>query len=231
MQSIECKIHALTPLTDYVYKVLLAPATKVTHQAGQYLNFVMSDEDKRPFSIASAPNAEFIELQIGAFGEDGYAMQVIDRLKSADTVTIEMPMGEAYLRENSERPVLLVAGGTGFSYIKSMFEALSLQKSSREVKVYWGLREHSACYELEKTTETIAGLENGRFIPVLEKADEAWQGKLGLVHQVVMDDHANMADYDIYIAGRFDMVGILRDDFIKQGAQKEHMFADAFAFI
>lgn len=231
MQAIECKVHSLTPLTDYVYKALLKPASPVSHLAGQYLNFVMSEEDKRPFSIASAPNAEFIELQIGAFGEDSYAMQVIDKLKASDTVTVELPLGNAQLREDSERPVLLVAGGTGFSYIKSMFEHLAAEKSQRKVVVYWGLREPSACYELEKTAATVASLSNGEFIPVIENPAEDWQGKSGMVHKAVMADIENLADYDIYIAGRFDMVGVLRDDFIAKGGIKEQMYADAFAFI
>lgn len=231
MQAIECKVHSLTPLTDYVYKVLLKPATPAGHLAGQYLNFVMSEDDKRPFSIASAPNAEFIELQIGAFGEDSYAMQVIDKLKESETVTVELPLGNAELRTESDRPVLLVAGGTGFSYIKSMFEHLAAEKSDREVVVYWGLREPSACYELDKTTATIESLANGKFVPVIENPAQDWQGKSGVVHKVVMADIENLADYDIYIAGRFDMVGVLRDDFIAKGAQKQHMYADAFAFI
>ncbi len=231
MQAIECKVHSLTPLTDYVYKVLLAPTKKVHHLAGQYLNLVMSEDDKRPFSIASAPNTDLIELQIGAFGEDSYAMQVIERLKESDSISIEIPMGNAFLREDSERPVLLVAGGTGFSYIKSMFEYLVEINSTREVVVYWGLREPSACYELEQTSEKIAKLSHGQFHAIVETPDDAWQGKEGMVHKVVMDEITNLAEYDIYIAGRFDMVGILRDDFIAKGAVKDQMYADAFAFI
>ena len=99
-----CQVHELSKLTPHVYKVLLKPASQVDFLPGQYLNFVMSEEDKRPFSIASAPGAEFIELHIGAFGEDSYAMQVIDRIKASEEVSIELPLGNAYLRTESERP-------------------------------------------------------------------------------------------------------------------------------
>ena len=231
MQAIECQVQSISSLTDHVYKVLLKPATKVDFLAGQYLNFVMSEDDKRPFSIASSPNAELLELQIGAFGEDSYAMQVIEHIKNNSTVKVELAMGEAQLRTDSERPVLLVAGGTGFSYIKSMYTFLAEQQSTREVIVYWGLRDPSACYELEQTQALINSLPNGSFIPVVETTDDNWQGKEGLVHKTVMADLATLAPYDIYIAGRFDMVGILRDDFLAHGALKEHMYADAFAFI
>jgi len=217
----------------------LKPNEKIDFVAGQYLNFVMSDEDKRPFSIASSPNSDLIELQIGAFVADSYPMQVIERIKasldSGDAITIEIPMGNAQLRTESERPLLLLAGGTGFSYIKSMFEYLAEQKSQRHIMVYWGLREESAIYELEKTIATIDLLPHANFIPVIEnidvKAEAPWQGKTGLVHQAVMHDIISLEPYDIYLAGRFDMVGAIRSDFVEHGALLEHMYADAFAFI
>ena len=102
MKTISCQIVSLTSLTAHVFKVLLKPSEKVDFIAGQYLNFVMSDEDKRPFSIASSPNSDLIELQIGAFVADSYPMQVIDRIKSSQAdnkpVTIEIPAGNAQLR-------------------------------------------------------------------------------------------------------------------------------------
>ena len=235
MNTVSCQVHTISTLTDHVYKVLLKPSEAVDFIPGQYLNFVMDNDDKRPFSIASAPHAEFIELQIGAFIADSYPMQVIERIKACQTaqqtVTIEIPLGNAQLRTKSERPLLLIAGGTGFSYIKSMFEYLVKQGSTRPVTVYWGLREPSACYELAETTATMAKLPQATFIPVVENPNESWQGRTGLVHQAVMSDIASLASYDIYLAGRFEMVGAIRTDFVEHGALLEHMYADAFAFI
>jgi aquacobalamin reductase/NAD(P)H-flavin reductase len=239
MKTISCQIESLTSLTTHVYKVLLTPSENIEFIAGQYLNFIMSGEDKRPFSIASSPNSDAIELQIGAFVADSYPMQVIERIqfchKSGEAVMIEIPLGNAQLRTDSERPLLLLAGGTGFSYIKSMFEYLAEQNSQRHVTVYWGLREESALYELEKTITTIAKLSHANFIPVIENinedAEERWQGKTGLVHQVAMQDIVRFEAYDIYLAGRFDMVGVIRNDLVERGAMLEHMYADAFAYI
>jgi aquacobalamin reductase/NAD(P)H-flavin reductase len=235
MKKISCQVASITTLTAHVYKVLLKPSEKASFIPGQYLNFVMSDEDKRPFSIASSPNSDLVELQIGAFGADSYPMQVIERIKSAqtdnDSVNIELPLGNAQLRIDSERPLLLLAGGTGFSYIKSMFEYLAEVGSTRHIMVYWGLRDESALYELAETAATIAKLPYANFVPVVENATEAWQGKAGLVHQAVMHDIVSLEPYDIYLAGRFEMVGAIRGDFVEHGALVEHMYADAFAFI
>lgn len=231
MTAITCQVEALTSLTPYVYKVLLKPEQTVSFSAGQYLNFVMGPEDKRPFSIASSPNSELIELQIGASVADSWPMQVIDHIKANQSVTIEAPLGSAQFREDSTRPILLLAGGTGFSYIKSIFEYLADQKIERPVTVYWGLREPSACYELEQTAATINRIANAEFIPVVEQPNDDWQGKVGLVHEVAMADIDSFDAYDIYLAGRFEMVGKVREDFVAKGAVKEHMYADAFAFI
>lgn len=237
MKTINCQIVSLTSLTPHVFKALLKPSEKIGFIPGQYLNFVMSYEDKRPFSIANSPNSDLIELQIGAFVADSYPMQVIERIKSAQAdnkpVTIEIPLGRAQLRTESERPLLLLAGGTGFSYIKSMFEYLAEQKSQRHIMVYWGLRELTAAYELEETAAIIAKLPHANFIPVIENVNEneTWQGKTGLVHQAVMHDIVSLEPYDVYLAGRFEMVGAIRSDFVEHGALLEHMYADAFAFI
>lgn len=237
MKTINCQIESLTSLTSHVYKVLLKPSEQVDFVPGQYLNFIMTEEDKRPFSIASSPNNELIELQIGAFVADSYPMQVIERIKESleqgTEVTVEMPLGNAELRTESERPLLLLAGGTGFSYIKSMFEYLADTKSTRAVTVYWGVREESALYEVTETAATLAKLNNAKFIPVVEKAEAGsnWQGATGYVHLRAMKDIENFDEFDIYLAGRFDMVGIIRDDFVKQGAKLDNMFADAFAYI
>jgi aquacobalamin reductase/NAD(P)H-flavin reductase len=93
------------------------------------------------------------------------------------------------------------------------------------------LREESAAYELEKTKTVVDSLSNAHFIPVIENPQPTWQGRTGLVHQAAMQDITSFEGYDIYLAGRFDMVGAIRGDFIAQGALIENMFADAFAFI
>ena len=93
------------------------------------------------------------------------------------------------------------------------------------------LREPSACYELQESADIIAQLSEGEFHPVVETPHDDWDGKVGMVHKVVMKDIKNLADYDIYLAGRFEMVGVVRDDFVALGVNKDSMFADAFAYI
>ena len=74
-------------------------------------------------------------------------------------------------------------------------------------------------------------LAHGQFMPVVETPDGNWQGRVGKVHEPLLHDVISLEPYDIYMAGRFDMIGFLRNEFIEHGGIKQHMYADAFAFI
>ena len=236
MQTLHAEVVTISPLTEFVNKVVLKPVESVTFEAGQYLQVVLGEKDKRAFSIASRPSqSDELELHIGASAADSYAMQTLEHLrdahKSNKTVTIETGLGVSQLRLQCERPIILLAGGTGFSYVKSMADHLSEIGCERPVLFYWGVREESALYAHTEMQAWADSRENFKFIPVVENPSDSWNGHTGFVHKAVMADITSLAPYDIYMAGRFDMIGIVRDDFIAHGAIRENMFADAFAFI
>ena len=236
MQTLHAEVVAISPLTEFVHKVILKPAQSVTFEAGQYLQVVLGEKDKRAFSIASRPSQrDELELHIGASAVDSYAMQTLEHLRAAHAdkslVTIETGLGVSQLRLQCERPIILLAGGTGFSYTKSMADHLSEIECDRPVLFYWGVREESALYAHTEMQAWADSRKNFEFIPVVENPSESWTGHTGYVHKAVMSDIVSLAPYDIYMAGRFDMIGIVRDDFLAHGAIRENMYADAFAFI
>jgi aquacobalamin reductase/NAD(P)H-flavin reductase len=236
MQTLKANVVSIDALTECVFKVELKPEHSATFFAGQYLQLVLGEKDKRAFSIASRPSqTDLLELHIGASHADSYAMESLAHLQkhydNHTQVNIEVGLGHSQLRENSDRPIIMLAGGTGFSYVKSMADHLAEIGCTRAVFFYWGVKEHSALYAHDEMQTWANGHKNFTFIPVVERADDNWQGHRGYVHQAVMKDIMSLEPYDIYMAGRFDMIGLVRDDFIKQGALREHMFADAFAFI
>lgn len=231
MTSHKAKVSSITPLTPYVFQIKLDLGESISYQAGQYLTLNLSEEDKRPFSIASAPGSQEIELHIGASGEDSWAMQAIEHIKNNESVEVSLPFGEAQLREASPRPIVLLAGGTGFSYINAILERLIQQECKQPIFLYWGVKEQEHAYAHDKLTAMAAMHQGLNYELVLENPDADWQGKSGLVHKAVMQDIVSLEPYDIYVAGRFDMVGKVREEFLQQGALMEHMYGDAFAFI
>jgi aquacobalamin reductase/NAD(P)H-flavin reductase len=234
-QTIQADVISIEAVTDYVNIVKLKPQSQASFLAGQYLQIVLGEEDKRIFSIASSPKDELIELHIGAGPNDAYPQGALDHMaakkSNSESVTLDIGLGNAHLQDNLQRPIILMAGGTGFSYTKSIADFLAQTAPNHKVIMYWGVKNKTALYAEQAMQEWSNTSPNFDYIPVVEQADDSWQGKTGYVHQAVMADINDLESYDIYLAGPFKMAGIARDDFIAQGAVKEQMFADAFAYI
>lgn len=236
--TIQCKVKSIKPLASNTYQILLHPETPVGFKAGQYLMVVMDEKDKRPFSIASSPcrHEGELELHIGAAEHNAYALEVVEAMQSAldndGNIEIDAPHGDAWIREESERSMLLIAGGTGFSYVRSILDHCLAQNKTNPIYLYWGARDHQQLYANSELLDIAAQNDNVRFVPVVEEASQSWQGKVGNVLQAIHEDFASLEDYDIYIAGRFEMAGLAREQFTQQkSAKRERMFADAYAFI
>lgn len=236
--TIKCKVKSIEPLAANTYQILLHPEQPVSFKAGQYLMVVMGEADKRPFSIASSPcrHEGEIELHIGAAEHNAYAIEVVESMKQAlasgGDITIDAPHGEAWIREDSQRSILLIAGGTGFSYVRSILDHCISQSIEQPIYLYWGGRDEAQLYAKQELVEIAAAHAHIEFIPVIEDALPQWTGKKGNVLQAVSEDFESLADFDIYIAGRFEMAGAAREQFTQnKQAKSDHMFADAYAFI
>ncbi|KGY10897.1 FMN reductase [Vibrio tubiashii] len=236
--TIQCKVKSIQPLACNTYQILLHPESPVSFKAGQYLMVVMGEKDKRPFSIASSPcrHDGELELHIGAAEQNAYAHEVVEAMKTAleqnGEITIDAPHGDAWIKEESESPILLIAGGTGFSYVRSILDHCIAQNKTNPIYLYWGGRDERQLYARQELEQIAADNHNVTFVPVVEDATDEWQGKVGNVLQAVEQDFSSLAEYDIYIAGRFEMAGAAREQFtLNKQAQAEKMYADAYAFI
>ncbi|WBA11718.1 NAD(P)H-flavin reductase [Salinivibrio kushneri] len=237
--SILCEVTAVEPLACHTYRIVLKPQQAVSYQPGQYVMAVMGEKDKRPFSLASSPCREGgaeLELHVGAADENPFALEVVEKAKAVlesgeASFEITEPAGDAWLRE-SERPLLLIAGGTGFSYVRSMVEHCINQGIQSPIFIYWGARNPCQLYAHDELQALSESHRNITFMPVVEQAEGEWRGKVGNVLEAVMEDFVSLGAYDIYIAGRFEMAGVARDMFCKErGVSRDHLYSDAFAFI
>ncbi|SCC37022.1 NAD(P)H-flavin reductase [Kosakonia oryziphila] len=233
MTTLSCKVTSVDAITDTVYRVRLVPEAAFSFRAGQYLMVVMDERDKRPFSMASTPDQhDYIELHIGASELNLYAMAVMERILKDREIVIDIPHGDAWLRDDEERPMVLIAGGTGFSYARSILLTTLAQNPDREVSIYWGGREEKHLYDLAELEALSVDHPNLRVVPVVEQPEEGWRGRSGTVLAAVMQDFGSLSEHDIYIAGRFEMAKIARDLFCNErGAREDRLFGDAFAFI
>ena len=233
MTTLSCKVTSVDAITDTVYRVRLVPEAAFSFRAGQYLMVVMDERDKRPFSMASTPDQhDYIELHIGASELNLYAMAVMDRILKEREIVIDIPHGDAWLRDDKERPMVLIAGGTGFSYVRSILLTSLAKTPDRDITIYWGGREAKHLYDLSELEALSVTHPNLSVVPVVEQPDEEWRGRSGTVLAAVLQDFGSLSGHDIYIAGRFEMAKIARDLFCNErGAREDRLFGDAFAFI
>ena len=233
MTTLSCKVTSVDAITDTVYRVRLVPEAAFSFRAGQYLMVVMDERDKRPFSMASTPSEqEFIELHIGASELNLYAMAVMDRILQDREILVDIPHGDAWLREEDDRPLILIAGGTGFSYVRSILLTALARNPDRDITIYWGGREDKHLYDLPELKALALKHPKLRVEPVVEQPHDEWRGRSGTVLTAVMQDFETLSGHDIYIAGRFEMAKIARDLFCNErDAREDRLFGDAFSFL
>ncbi|MFC4700754.1 NAD(P)H-flavin reductase [Glaciecola siphonariae] len=218
-------------LTPHVFKIVLKPEEPINFKAGQYLQVVMADEDKRPFSIANTPaTSDLIELHIGATPDNPYAYEVLQRLEQQQWLMLEVGLGNAHVK-NTQLEAVLIAGGTGYSYTKSVLFNILETQPERKVTLYWGAKSFADLYEAAELQALSNKHAHFKFIPVVELPDSDWTGKVGFVHQVVMQDFTNFSAIEVYVAGRFDMAKAVKADLLPLGLKAENLIGDAFAFI
>lgn len=231
MTIINTRVQSIEPLSPHVLKVMIETPQPIGFKAGQYLQVVMSDQDKRPFSIANMPSDDnLIELHIGATPQNPYAYEVIELAKNTQELNVEIGLGNAYLRE-SDLPIIIIAGGTGYSYAKSILFDCLRQQPSRQIYLYWGAKTADDLYEADTLSKLADIQEYFTFIPVVELPESQWAGATGLVHERVMHDFPSMKNIQVYVAGRFEMAAVIKESFLPLALMPENLFGDAFAFL
>lgn len=231
MVTSSCKVESIQQVSSTVHKIVLKPDINITFKAGQYLQVVMGESDKRPFSIANASyQNDYVELHIGATPSNSYAFEVLQKCQEEGQLLVEVGLGEAFLR-NNPLPAIIIAGGTGYSYAKSVLYSILHEQPTRKVTIYWGAKELADLYELDELLDLAKANPNLIVKPVLENPPTDWKQHTGWVHKAVLKDFDSFEALQIYTAGRFEMAAAIRNEFVPKGLDVGHLFGDAFAFI
>ncbi len=234
VRLLPCRVQQLTKVADDVVIVQLKlPANeRLQFLAGQYIDFLLKGGERRSFSMANPPHAdELIELHIRHVPGGNFTDHVFGKMKPRDILRFEGPLGSFFLREDSSKPIVFVASGTGFAPIKSIIESALHRKVERPMVLYWGCRRPKDLY-LHALAESWALQQpNFRYVPVVSEAaaEDAWSGRSGFVHRAVMQDFPDLSGYQVYACGVPVMVDSARKDFITQcQLPEDEFYADSF---
>lgn len=233
VKTLPCRVADHKQLAHDVMAVWLKlpDNQRLQFMAGQYLNFILNDGRERAFSIANAPHDdELIELHIRHVDGGEFTDYVFDRMQDKAILRIRGPLGTFILREDSDRPVIFMAGGTGFAPIKGQIEHAIYIGDKRPMTFYWGVRSEADLYMGELAQRWADEHDNISFIPVMSEPSAKWQGRTGFVHEAVIADNPDMSRFDVYMAGPPVMVNAGKDAFMQAGLAVEHMFSDSFDF-
>ncbi len=225
------KLERLAP--DVIELGLRLPASeRLQFLAGQYIDILLKDGGRRSFSLANAPHDEgLLQLHIRHVPGGVFTDQVFGTLKVRDILRFNGPHGSFFLRENSDKPLILLAGGTGFAPIKALVEHALHKGYKRAMHLYWGCRSRSDLY-LDALPQAWAAAGQLAYVPVLSEpsAEAHWTGRTGLVHQAVLADFPDLSGHQVYACGAPAMIDAARRDFTAAGLPEAEFFADAFTF-
>ena len=235
IKTLPARVEGLRKLShDVMEMTLKLPETeRLQFLAGQYVEFLLKDDRRRSFSIANAPfNDEYLEFHIRHVPNGFFTEQVFNEMKEKSLLRIEGPHGSFFLRTDSERPILLIAGGTGFAPIKGIIEQIIEEGINRPVHIYWGVRAKQDLYHDSLAKGWAFKHPNISYTPVLSeaKADDNWQGRTGFVHNAVTEDFADLSGYDVYMAGPPPMIDAAKEAFANKGLPSEQLYFDSFDY-
>ena len=232
MPSRVAKLEKMAP--DVIVLSLQLPANEaLAYRAGQYIEFMLKDGKRRSYSMANAPSTldAPLQLHIRYMAGGTFTEHVFNTMKERDILRFEGPLGTFFLREESDKPIVLLASGTGFAPVKALVEHLLHLQSTRPVTLYWGGRRPLDLYMNELCEQWAAIVPNFRYVPVVSHAlpEDHWSGRTGFVHAAVMHDLPDLSGYQVYACGAPIVIDSARRDFALQcKLPADEFFADSF---
>ena len=218
---------------DVMLMQLQLPANdSFMYRAGQYVEFILRDGARRSYSMANAPShGPGVELHIRHMPGGRFTDLVFGSMKEKDILRIEGPMGSFFLREESSKPMVFVASGTGFAPLKALLEHMQHCGITRPVTLYWGGRRPADLYMDDWVHAQCVTMPHMRYVPVVSDAlpEDGWQGRTGFVHLAVLQDFPDLSGHQVYACGAPIVVDSAKRDFCAQASLPvEEFFADAF---
>jgi CDP-4-dehydro-6-deoxyglucose reductase len=234
VKTLPCRIQKIDRVADdvIVLQLKLPANERLQFLAGQYLEFLLKDGSRRSFSMGNAPHDdEFLQLHVRHVAGGQFTDHVFNKMKERDILRFEGPLGTFFLREDSDKPLVFVASGTGFAPIKSILEHAFEKGIKRPMALYWGGRRPKDLYMNELASRWAAEHPHLKYIPVISDAlpEDGWTGRTGFVHRAVMQDFPDLSAHQVYACGVPVMVDSARRDFVEQCRLPElEFYADSF---
>lgn len=235
IKLLPCRVMQLNKLNHDVMSIALKLPQNQTfnYLAGQYIDILLRDGRRRSFSIANRPReGGDLELHVRRVPDGFFTNQVFETMKERDLLRLQGPLGTFFLRTDSNKPILLMAGGTGFAPIKAIVEQALARGVKRPMHLFWGARAKADLYMDEIARSWARQHAHIQYTPVLSEAlpEHDWAGATGWVHAVLLDRYPDLRGYEVYMSGPPPMIDAGHAAFIEHGLSEEDLYFDSFEF-
>ena len=232
-RRLPCRVAAMHRLAHDVMQLdlKLPAADRLPFLPGQYIDILLRDGRRRAYSLANPPHRDdFLEIHVRHLPGGEFSGRVFGEMQEKALLRLDGPYGTFLLREESDRPILMIAGGTGLAPLQSMLEHAFEAGLRRSIHLFWGVRGRRDLYRHDLLQAWQEQHENFHYTPCLSepRPEDAWNGRIGLVHNMLLQDYPNLEAFDVYMSGPPGMIDAARRDFRRHGVIERHCHFDSF---
>ncbi|HEX7390786.1 MAG TPA: 2Fe-2S iron-sulfur cluster-binding protein [Acidiphilium sp.] len=223
-------LRGVRPVTPDVFHVTVEFPAGATSDflPGQYMNIILDDGDVRSFSMASVPGADILDFYLRRITGGRFTDSHLESLRTGDALQVELPLGSFFYHAEDDRPLLMIATGTGLAPIKAMLESLMETPSCPPVTLYWGMRKQEDLF-LDRELRSLANhFPEFSYRPVLSRPEPGWDGRRGYVQDAAIADLADLSGFSIYLCGSPRMIADTKSCFLTRGASPMHVYSEGF---
>ena len=225
-QAVIRSLRRFSPHVEHlVLEITSCPS--LAWRPGQHMNVVLDEGATRSFSMASVPRNGLADFHIrrqhgGRFTDRGLAAA-----RPGDALEVDIPCGSFVYHREDDRPLLMVATGTGLAPIKAMLEGLMDDPDCPPVSLYWGAREVSDLYLHDVISGWGSRLYDFNYVPVLSRAS-APNCRNGYVQDAILADFDDLSEHAIYLCGSPMMIAAALPALLARGAVRERIYSEGF---
>ena len=227
IKTLPARINNILQITDHIVEVelRLPPTAGFNFLEGQFIDVLGPEGVRRSYSIANSTNEKTIKLFIKKVENGVLSQYWFNEAKENDLLRIEGPKGSFFFREAKKNKIFM-ATGTGIAPVKSILDKLAETPeifSGNSFSLYWGNRRVEDFFWSPNYSSL-----NLNYVPVLSKENEAWQGRVGYIQDIIIEDGLAMEDTQVYACGSLQMIESASSLLATNGLEEKKFYADAF---
>jgi NAD(P)H-flavin reductase/ferredoxin len=224
-------VQRVERLTPTICGVTVETPWPIEYHAGQCFEWVVPGiSPNRKFSAANPPGGDHIDFHVRIYPGGKVGDFVVNTMVTGQMLQLIGPFGNFGFSSNQWRPTVCVAGGTGLAPLLAALDDAFAHGDSRPIRFFFGARRRNELYCLNMLETWAVDCSNFSFIPVLseEPEDSGWNGKRGLVTDILAKELGDAFGVEAYVCGPPAMIDAAVAILENAGVPPEDVRTDRF---